>query len=141
MAMNIGEKREGAMAEMNVVPLIDVLLVLLIIFMVIAPVNPAGLRAAVPQPAGPADDVAALSPVVVQVTADGAVKVNQQDVDWSSLGARLNTIFERRAQKTAFIQGESMAEFSDVARALNVMYAAGIEDVGLLPGAPAGKTN
>ena len=127
--MNVGGRHEGAMADMNVVPLIDILLVLLIIFMVIAPIAPAGLHAAIPQPAGPASDA---TPVVVAITAQGAVTVNQQSVSWDGLAARLSSIFERRAEKVAFVQGESGTQFADVAHALDVMHASGISEVGLL---------
>lgn len=131
MAMNVGERHEGAMADMNVVPLIDVLLVLLIIFMVIAPIAPAGLHAAIPQPPAPtsAGDTTA---VVVEITAQGTVTVNQQSVSWDGLAAQLDSIFERRAEKVAFVQGESGTQFADVARALDVMHASGINEVGLL---------
>ncbi|HEX2715305.1 MAG TPA: biopolymer transporter ExbD [Candidatus Acidoferrales bacterium] len=119
--------KEGTVADINVVPLIDILLVLLIIFMVITPLVPKGLAALVPQPGEPSDE----SPVVVHVGA-GWVKINQQEIPWDALEARLATIFKSRAEKVAFVQGEGPVEFKQVARAISVMRSAGIEKVGLL---------
>lgn len=127
MGMQVGGKG-GAVAEMNVVPLIDVLLVLLIIFMAITPLTPMGLRAAVPQP-GPAADV---KPVVVQVFADGGLKINGENSSWETLGTRMQAIIRLRADKVAFVKGDAKVDFSDVARAIDAIRTAGVEHVGLL---------
>jgi len=127
MGMQVGGKA-GAVAEMNVVPLIDVLLVLLIIFMAITPLTPMGLRAAVPQP-GPAADV---KPIVVQVFADGGLKINGENSSWETLGTRMQAIIRLRADKVAFVKGEAKVDFSDVARAIDAIRTAGVEHVGLL---------
>src|SRR6476646_2734296 len=127
MGMQVGGKA-GAVAEMNVVPLIDVLLVLLIIFMAITPLTPMGLRAAVPQP-GPAADV---KPVVVQVFADGGLKINGENSSWETLGTRMQAIIRLRADKVAFVKGDAKVDFSDVARAIDAIRTAGVEHVGLL---------
>ncbi len=133
MGMTVGE-RKGVAAEMNVVPLIDILLVLLIIFMVITPLTPMGLDALVPQPAPPepAAPPEDQSVVVVQITATGALRINQQEAEWSTLSERLTDIFKRRSQRVAFIHGDPAVEFKDVARAIDIMRGAGIESVGLL---------
>jgi biopolymer transport protein TolR len=128
MGMETLGKSGGTVAEINIVPLIDVLLVLLIIFMVITPLTPNGLNAQIPQPA-PGED---RTPVVVQVTTGGALKINGVELSWDGLGARLRTIFARRAEKEAFVTGENGVAFSEVARAIDVMTSAGIERVGLL---------
>jgi biopolymer transport protein ExbD len=129
MGMQATGKAGGTVADMNIVPLIDVLLVLLIIFMVITPMTPNGLSAQVPQPAvGAGHD----SPVVVQVAADGALRINGEESSWDGLGTRLRMIFSRRAEKEAFVTGENGVAFSEVARAIDVMTSAGIQRVGLL---------
>ena len=131
MGIVLGGKR-GIVADPNVVPLIDILLVLLVIFMII-PAQYVGLDAQIPQqstPTGkePLPDEA----VVVQVLADRTLRINQQPVSWESLGSRLDEIFKVRIDRTAFIQGDSSVEFSVVAKVIDVMYTAGVAPVGLL---------
>jgi biopolymer transport protein TolR len=134
MGMQVGE-RKGVMADMNIVPLIDILLVLLIIFMVITPTTPKGLEAIVPQPAPPnqKEDAALLAKtIVVQVTSGGRLKINQDDTTWDALGPRLEDIFKERAEKVAFVKGDDSVQFYEVARAIDIMRGAGIEKVGLI---------
>ena len=132
MGMSIGGK-QGSMSEPNVVPLIDVLLVLIIIFMVITPTVPQGLDAQVPQPAAPATaPVVDPAVIVVQVTSGGKVLINQDQTDWEHLGSRLEEIYKQRAEKVAFVRGDDGVEFSQVARAIDIMRGAGIDSVGLI---------
>lgn len=134
MGMAVGGKK-GVMADMNVVPLIDVLLVLLIIFMVITPLTPKGLEALVPQPPPPgaqADPDIQAKTVVVQVGVGGTLKINQEESSWAGLGPRLEEIFKTRAERIAFIKGEDAVEFHHVARAIDIMRQSGIEKVGLM---------
>ncbi len=119
-------------AAINVVPLIDILLVLLIIFMVITPLVPKGLDVQVPQremalPPGP-------TPVVIQLFEDGSLRINRERVSWGDLEVRLVQVFRTRADadKVAFVRGESQVEFSDVARVVDGMRRAGVQRVGLL---------
>jgi biopolymer transport protein ExbD len=128
-------KKGGVMADMNVVPLIDVLLVLLIIFMVITPLTPKGLEALVPQPPPPgaqADPDLQAKTVVVQVGVGGTLKINQEESSWATLGSRLDEIFKTRAERIAFIKGDDAVEFQHVARAIDIMRQSGIEKVGLM---------
>jgi biopolymer transport protein TolR len=133
MAMSVGGSNRGIVSEMNVVPLIDVLLVLLVIFMII-PHQQTGLRAELPQPAPPNSAPPQIEPdvIVIQVLDGGSLKINQQPVAWDSLRSRLNEIFSRRADRTAFVSGDSGVEFQVVAKVIDVMDAAGISSVGLL---------
>jgi biopolymer transport protein ExbD len=134
--MDVGGKKGGPMASMNVIPLIDILLVLIIIFMVITPLVPKGLDALVPQPSP--NDVKQKQPeleqktVVVQVLENNVLKINEETADWTTLGPRLNDIFKLRAEKVAFVKGDDTVIFSQVARAIDVMRAAGVEKVGLI---------
>jgi biopolymer transport protein TolR len=137
MGMSVDESRGASIAEMNVVPLIDILLVLLIIFMVIAPLTPKGLAASVPQPSTDNPVTLMGGTIVVQVLADAktdnaVLKVNNEDATWDSLGVRMDQIFKERAEKVAFVKGDSDVMFTDVARAIDIMRGAGIDKVGLI---------
>jgi len=134
MGMAVGSGK-GAMSEMNVVPLIDILLVLIIIFMVITPTTPKGLDALVPQPAPPNaqqnPDILAKT-IVVQVTAAGKVLINQDETTWDQLGTRIDDIFKLRAEKVAFVKGDDSVDFAEVARAIDIMRSNGVDKVGLI---------
>jgi biopolymer transport protein TolR len=130
MGMSVGGKR-GIVSDMNVVPLIDILLVLLVIFMMIRGYS-LGEEALVPQPSvekvqGPPPDV-----VVIQVLADGTLRINQEPVTFEKLGARIEEIFKQRATRVAFIRGDQPVEFGVVAQVIDVMHTSGIASVGLL---------
>ena len=130
MAMVVGGKR-GLTADMNVVPLIDILLVMLVIFMII-PHNQTGLDAILPQPAGP--ELKAPPPemvIVVQVREDGSLKINDESVSWDRLSARLEEVYKQRAQRIAFIRGDAPVEFATVARVVDVLRQLDLS-VGLL---------
>jgi biopolymer transport protein TolR len=132
MGMSVGGSNRGIVAEMNVVPLIDVLLVLLVIFMII-PHHQTGLRAEIPQLAtDSAPPSAEPNIVVIRVLDGGSLKINEQPVTWNSLRGRLDEVFSRRADRTAFVSGDSGVEFQVVAKVIDVMDAAGISSVGLL---------
>jgi len=134
MGMQVGDSKGGAMAEMNVVPLIDILLVLLIIFMVITPLTPHGLDALVPQPNPNQQQNQELEnkTVVVQILQNNKVKINNEDTTWEGLGPRLEAIFKERAEKIAFVKGDNDVLFMEVARAIDVMRGAGIDHIGLI---------
>ena len=133
MGISFGSLQRGAIAEMNVVPLIDILLVLLIIFMVISPRVPVGLSVVLPEP--PEETSRPPSPVdvvVVQVLRDGSLRINQQPVAWPDLQARLEGVFKLRASRVAFVRGDGEIEFGAVARAIDVIRGSGITSVGLM---------
>jgi biopolymer transport protein ExbD len=130
MGIAVGSNR-GIFVEMNVVPLIDVLLVLLVIFMII-PHKQAGMMAQLPQAAGPGPVVPQPYQIVVQVLTDGSLRINQEAVGWEALRDRLEQIFRLRASRTAFVRGDSVVEFQVVARVIDVMRAAGVSSVGLM---------
>jgi biopolymer transport protein TolR len=133
MGMDVGTS-SGALSQPNVVPLIDILLVLIIIFMVITPLTPKGLDTLVPQPSKDQQQNQELEnkTVVVQVLANGKVKINNEDVTWEGLGPRMEQIFKERAEKVAFVKGDNDVMFMEVARAIDIMRGAGIDKVGLI---------
>src|SRR5215475_14440696 len=134
MGMEVGETTGGALATPNVVPLIDILLVLIIIFMVITPLIPKGLDTLVPQPNKDQKENQELEnkTVVVQVNQNNKVKINNEDTTWEQLGPRIEQIFKDRAEKVAFVKGDNDVMFMDVARAIDIMRGAGIDKVGLI---------
>ena len=130
MGISVGGNR-GIFVEMNVVPLIDVLLVLLIIFMII-PHKQSGMTADLPQPANPVSADPQPAAIVIQVLADGSLRINQESVAWDGLRARLVQIFGAGANRTAFVRGDSALEFQVVAKVIDTMRAAGVRSVGLM---------
>jgi len=135
MTVDNGHVSNQLWGEINVTPMIDVLLVLLIIFMVIVPAMPRGLNGALPQRSvNPAHDPE--STIVVQIVSshDGLVsyKINQEDVSITDLGTRLSAIFSLRANKVMFIKADDKLDFSTVAKVLDLGKGAGADHVGLL---------
>jgi biopolymer transport protein TolR len=120
--------------DMNVTPFIDVLLVLLIIFMVIAPVTPKGLSALVPQPAKPNEQPSQsdLRTVVISIEKDKSLKINQDPVTEADLQSRLEDIFKSRAERVVFVKGDPDLEYGPVAGVIDTAHAAGIDKVGLM---------
>ncbi len=139
MGISMG-KGKGVMAEPNIVPLIDILLVLIIIFMVVTPLTPKGLDALVPQPPPPDQQqldvdlrTVAIQLECANVRCTGVLlKINQQDVTWETLGPRLQDIFKSRAEKVAFVKAADDLEFSHVARAIDIAKGAGVDKIGLI---------
>jgi biopolymer transport protein TolR len=139
MAMSMGGSGASA-PQMNVTPLIDVLLVLIIIFMlIVVKSEEMGFKADIPQP--PANRDAApptVRTIVIQLgeAKNGEVpvlKINQQDVTWPDLKTRLADIFKTRAEKVAFVQGDDAVDFEYVAYVIDTARDAGVQRVGLLP--------
>ena len=134
MGMDVGGSK-GVKATPNIVPLIDILLVLLIIFMVIQPRIPNGLDALVPQPnpnQPDQPDEPDVRTVVVSIDAAGMLKINQDDVQKEYLGARLEEIFKTRAERTMFVRGDKEINFGAVAEVIDIAKGAGIDKIGLI---------
>jgi biopolymer transport protein TolR len=133
MGMSVGSKG-GPKSDINMTPMIDVLLVLIIIFMVITPLTPKGLEALVPQPPPPGQKqtLSDQRTVVIVVDQNHHYMINSEDTDEANMGARLTEIFKTRAERVVFVKGDPSIEFSWVAKAIDIAHGAGIDKVGLM---------
>jgi biopolymer transport protein TolR len=134
--MTMNQAAKGSMqSEINVTPMIDVLLVLLIIFMVIVPATSKGESASVPQPQS-RDIQSPENAVVLEVRkggqGDADFRINQQPVSRRDLPAQLAEIFASRSQRVLFIKGDDQLSFLQIAEAIDISHAAGIDRVGLI---------
>jgi len=145
MGMGSGGGIRAAVAEINVTPLIDVLLVLLIIFMVILPQAPNGLKAVVPQP--PKNQLVEPAPettIVVQVlsgkSGEPSYKINEEPFAKSRVEAKLAEIFALRQEKTMFVKGDPELRYETIAEVIDYAHLAGVENVGIItPAVAAGR--
>jgi biopolymer transport protein TolR len=133
MGMAVGAQG-GPKSDINMTPMIDVLLVLIIIFMVITPLTPRGLEALVPQPPPPGQPPSQSDQrtVVVVIDANHNLSINNDPTDETKLGPRLAEIFKTRAEHVVFIKGDPSIEFQWVAKAIDIAHGAGIDKVGLM---------
>ena len=120
-----------AKSEINITPLIDVLLVLIVIFMVIAPMTPKGLPASVPQ-LGQPDKAKEGRTLVLSLDRDGAIRLNQEPLEFASIPARLRDQFSARADRTIFVQADDEVLFNEVAQVIDTAKSAGADRVGLM---------
>ncbi|MGA1997478.1 MAG: biopolymer transporter ExbD [Bryobacteraceae bacterium] len=134
MAMSVGGSG-GLKSDMNMTPMIDVLLVLIIIFMVITPLTPKGLEALVPQPPPPGQQASQADQrtVIITINGDHSMLINAEPTNMDSLGPRLADIFKTRAERVVFVKGDPTLEYVWVAQAIDIAHGVGIDKVGLMP--------
>jgi biopolymer transport protein ExbD len=135
MGMSVGGSGGGPKSDINMTPMIDVLLVLIIIFMVITPLTPKGLEALIPQPPPPNQQQQQSDErtVVVIVNADHSMLINTEPTDINKLGPRLADIFKTRAERVVFVKGDPSLDYGAVAAVIDVAHGVGIDKVGLMP--------
>lgn len=134
MGMKVGGEEGGAVADINMIPLIDVLLVLLIIFMVITPLTPKGLEALIPQPPPPGQQPPPGQDrtVVIIVNKDRSMQLNTEPVSEDALVSRLLDVFKTRNERVCFVKGDPDLEFQYVAKAIDLAKGAQLDKVGLM---------
>ena len=145
MGMGGGGGTDKAVSDINVTPLIDVLLVLLIIFMVIVPITPKGLNTLIPQP--PKDKNQQQDnerTIVVQVISNKGgppgYKINEDDFAKAALEPKLHEIFETRTEKVMFVKGDGDLDYDKVAEVIDMGHQAGVDNIGLItPRVEAGQ--
>jgi len=123
-------------SQINVTPLIDVLLVLIVIFMVIAPSTPKGLDTRVPQPApadSPRNPRVPDTNLIISLDQNGVIRLNQETLDLASLAPRLQEVLRTRADRTIFVQADDEVLFTNVAQIIDAGRGAGAGLVGLMP--------
>lgn len=131
MSVDIGASKTKS--DPNVVPLCDILLVLLIIFMVITPVMQKGIDVKLPETDTGDSGGAASQAIILTLESEGNIKINQEDIDKSMLESRLRDMFQTRTQKTIFIRADEDAPYQEVLKLIDIAKSAGIEVLGVIP--------
>ena len=133
MGMSVGA-RGGPKSDINMTPMIDVLLVLIIIFMVITPLTPKGLEALVPQPPPPGQkqNISDQRTVVIVIDANHNMMINSEPTTEATMADRLTEIFKTRAERVVFVKGDPSLDFQWVAKAIDIAHGANIDKVGLM---------
>jgi biopolymer transport protein TolR len=132
MAMDVGGAKGGVKSDINVTPLVDVMLVLLIIMMIIAPMLQKGVDVRLPTASNSVDKPETQEQTVVHVTADGRFYVNAVPVNEADLTTRVTDILETKKERIVLIKADEDAQYGKVMDAMDQLRAAGVEDMGLI---------
>ena len=132
MSMKVGSGK-GAMADINITPYIDILLVLLIIFMVITPVRQMDLDVKVPQ-TNQDQEPGAIDPsvIVVSIGESARIAINNEETSIVNLGSKLRDIYSKRSNKNMFVSASAKLPYGDVVKIIDIAKGAGVGDIGLL---------
>ena len=139
MAMGSTGGGDGLSSDINVTPLIDVLLVLLIIFMITQPLSRKAFDVQVPPEQQPKANQQQSSQIVLELTADGAFSINRQPYTLEQLEGAFHQIYDTRPAKLLFIKAAPNRKYGDVMRAMDIAHGAGVQVIGFTPPGPAQK--
>lgn len=132
MSMDVGGSKGGLKADINVTPLVDVMLVLLIIMMLIAPMLQQGVSVRLPQASNTADKPETQDQTVVAVTSDKRLYLNGVPIQEGELQSRIQTLMETKKEKIVLIKGDEEAPYSAIMNAMDRLRGANIENIGLI---------
>ena len=132
MGMQVGDKKGGAMGDINVTPLVDVVLVLLIIFMVAAPLMTIGVPVELPKTAANALPTDQEEPLTVTITAEGVVMIQKTETERDELVAKLRAIASERASTKVFLRADGAVAYEQVVQIMGALNAGGFDDIGLV---------
>jgi biopolymer transport protein TolR len=144
MAMDLGGAKGGVKSDINVTPLVDVMLVLLIIMMLVAPLLQQGVSVKLPAAANTADHPETQGQTVVAIASNKDMYLNAKPVREGELGMKVNELLENQKEKVVLIKADEEVEYGAVMSAMDQLRQAGIEDIGLItarkntPGSAAG---
>jgi biopolymer transport protein TolR len=132
MAMDLGGAKGGVKSDINVTPLVDVMLVLLIIMMLVAPLLQQGVNVRLPTAANTVDKPETQGQTVVAIASNKAMYLNAKQVQEGDLGRRINELLENQKEKIVLIKADEEVEYGAVMAAMDQLRQAGIEDIGLV---------
>ena len=132
MSMNVGGNKGGAIADINVTPMADIMIVLLIIFMVITPMLSKGVDVKLPTATNPVPKPETQDQTVVAVTADGRLHLNSREVPEGDLAQRVTEVLETKKEKIVLIKADEDAQYGRVMAAMDALRKAQVEDMGLI---------
>ncbi|HEY0929827.1 MAG TPA: biopolymer transporter ExbD [Gemmatimonas sp.] len=134
MGMSAGGGSGGLTNDINVTPMIDVLLVLLVIFMIIVPMSRKAIDTQLPDPnPQPAQPNVSPDQIVLEILPDNKYAINKEDVPKDQLFTRLKSLYDPRPEKIIFVKGDTMVNYSDVIFAMDQARGAGVKVIGIAP--------
>jgi len=141
MAMDLGGAKGGVKSDINVTPLCDVMLVLLIIMMIVAPLLQQGVSVQLPKASNTVDKPETQGQTVVAIAKDKSMYVNAKPVQEAEMAQRINELLENSKEKIVLIKADTEVEYGAVMAAMEQLRQAGIEDIGLITDPKNATTN